>query len=144
VERDVPWSFSTEADPSSGQTTSANISCSRHKGSTVPKYAESRMVALIQSVHRRFCSQFHVMSPRRPTFAPSTDAWKRAYNDAICEIELSIREKKIQIARREILHEIENAIHAGHSHPHIKELKIALSVLDVLLCPPPPRKNFRN
>jgi hypothetical protein len=83
------------------------------------------------------------MKTKKLTGAPPNDTWKRAYNDAICEFEFSVREQKVELARRMILDEIENALHAGYSHPTSNELRIALNVIDTLSASPLHPKNFR-
>jgi hypothetical protein len=64
--------------------------------------------------------------------AAHPSAWRRAYKDAICEIDLSVKLEKVESARHAVLDEIEDALHSGRSHPQDVELRAALRVLDCI------------
>jgi hypothetical protein len=62
-------------------------------------------------------------------------AWRHAYNDAICEFDVSARREKIEIARAAILDEIKNALRSGSAHPSGQELRASLKVLNAMSAP---------
>ena len=59
-----------------------------------------------------------------------SNVWRRAYYDSLCELETSLRDKKIEIARVAILSDIENVVPARHSPKYNTEIRIALNVLN--------------
>jgi hypothetical protein len=70
--------------------------------------------------------------------------WKHVYDDALCEIDPSLREEKIEAARHAILNEIEDALHARRTHPHITEIRCALRVINSMLNGEPENKAMRS